>query len=321
MNTAASGQTEQVASVPKELAACRLDRVASVLFPDYSRSLLTQWIREGRLTIEGMRGVPKRKVQAGECLRLQPDESRIETEAEPEAMQLAIVFEDEDLIVIDKPAGLVVHPGAGNTKSTLVSGLMHHRPALAGLPRAGLVHRLDADTTGLLVVAASRLAHKTLVEAIAARRVKREYQAIVEGCMIAGRDFDAPIGRHPKQRMRQAVREDGRPARTSVRVAQRFRAHSRLQARLHTGRTHQIRVHLSHAGFPLLGDRKYGARGMLPKSPHADLVSAVQGVARHMLHAATLGFAHPRSGEDMTFDAPMPADMEHLLQALTVDAA
>jgi len=316
-----SGQIEQVASVPKALAACRLDRAASVLFPDYSRSLLTLWIREGRLTIGGRREAPKRKVREGERLCLLPCDSPIESHAGPEAMDLNIVYEDEDVLVIDKPAGLVVHPGAGNVHGTLASGLMHHRPALERLPRAGIVHRLDAETTGLLVVAASRLAHKTLTHAIAARLVKREYQAVVEGRMISGRDFDAPIGRHPAQRTRQAVREDGREALTSVRVAERFRAHSRLHARLHTGRTHQIRVHLSHAGFPLVGDRKYGARGILPKSPHDTLLAAIQGVTRHMLHAARLGFAHPRSGDDMAFESPMPADMESLLQALQADAA
>ncbi len=316
-----SGRIEQVASVPKALATCRLDRAASVLFPEYSRSLLTLWIREGRLTIDGRREAPKRKVQEGERLCLLPNHSGTESNAEPEPMDLKIVYEDEDVLVIDKPAKLVVHPGAGNVRGTLVSGLMHYRPGLERLPRAGIVHRLDADTTGLLVVAANRLAHKTLAHAIAERHVKREYQAIVEGCMISGRDFCEPIGRHPTQRTRQAVREDGREARTSVRVAERFRAHSRLQARLHTGRTHQIRVHLSHAGFPLVGDRKYGARGILPKSPHGELLSASQGITRHMLHAAKLGFAHPRSGDDMAFISPMPADMESLLKALRTDAA
>ncbi|MCY4039960.1 MAG: RluA family pseudouridine synthase [Gammaproteobacteria bacterium] len=316
-----SSQVGQVASVPKALAACRLDRAASVLFPDYSRSLLTLWIREGRLTVDGRHESPKRKVREDERLCLRPDASRVETETAPEAMPLDIVYEDDDVLVIDKPAGLVVHPGAGNARGTLVSGLIYHRPALEALPRAGLVHRLDADTTGLLVVAASRFAHKALAHAIAARRITREYQAIVEGRMISGGDFDAPIGRHPTQRTRQAVREDGRSAQTSVRVTERFRAHSWLHARLHTGRMHQIRVHLSDAGFPLVGDRKYGARGILPKSPHDGLVPVMRGVTRHMLHAATLGFAHPRSGDDMTFDAPLPADMAQLLEALKIDAA
>ena len=320
MNQADAGQSKQVASVPKELATCRLDRAASALFADYSRSLLTQWIREGRLTVDGKRELPKRKVQEGEQLCLCPDEARLETEALPEAMRLSIAYEDEDVLVIDKPAGLVVHPGAGNVHGTLVSGLLHHRPSLQGLPRAGLVHRLDAETTGLLVVAASRLAHKVLTEAIATRSVKREYQAIVEGCLISGRDFDAPIGRHPRQRTRQAVRADGRPALTSVRVSERFEVHTLLRAQLHTGRTHQIRVHLSHAGFPLVGDRKYGARGVLPKSPRPQLVQALQGIGRHMLHAAELGFDHPRSGADMTFSSPMPADIEGLLKALRDDA-
>lgn len=321
MSFASEGQDQQVASVPKELAACRLDRAASILFPDYSRSLLTEWIRERRLTVDGRCEPPKRKVREGERLCLRPDEARLETEALPEPMALSIAHEDEDVLVIDKPAGLVVHPGAGNVHGTLVSGLLHHRPSLQGLPRAGLVHRLDAETSGLLIVAASRRAHKALSDEIAERRINREYRAVIEGCMISGGEFDAPIGRHPRLRTKQAVREDGRPARTTVRVMERFDAHTLVCAKLHTGRTHQIRVHLSHAGFPLVGDGKYGARGIMPCSPRAELREAIRGVGRHMLHAAVLGFTHPRSDRAMDFSSPMPADMAGLLEALRGDAA
>lgn len=321
MNDWDDDQSPQVASVPKHLATCRLDRAASLLFPDYSRSLLSLWIREGRLTLDGNHALAKRKVVEGEVLKLTPDQARIDGEEAAEAMPLRIVCEDEDILVLDKPAGLVVHPGAGIREGTLMNGLLHHRPALRRLPRAGLVHRLDADTSGLLVVAASSRAHKTLVEDIAARRVGREYQALVEGRMISGGDFDAPIGRHPRRRTQQAVRSDGRDALTSVRVLERYRSHSRISARLHTGRTHQIRVHLSHAGFPLVGDRKYGARGILSNSQSPRLHAAIQNCARHMLHAEKLSFTHPVQEVPLEFSSSLPPDMKEFVEALKRDAA
>ncbi len=321
MNGWDDDQSPRVASVPKHLAACRIDRAASLLFPEYSRSLLSLWIREGRLTLEGSQALPKHKVSEGDRLTLVPDHLRVASEVAPEPMHLNIVHEDEDIILLDKPPGLVVHPGAGHLEGTLMNGLLHHRAALCGLPRAGLVHRLDADTSGLLLVAASVRAYKTLVADIEARRVGREYQALVEGCMISGRDFDAPIGRHPTQRTRQAVRSDGRSALTSVRVLERYSAHSRVSARLHTGRTHQIRVHLSHAGFPVLGDHKYGARGLLPKSPTPALIAAIRGCTRHMLHAETLRFQHPLQEVPMEFFSSPPRDMEQLIEVLRQDAA
>ena len=321
MNGWDDDQSSQVASVPKHLASCRLDRAASLLFPEYSRSLLSQWIREGRLTLEGSQALPKHKVSEGDRLKLIPDQVRIASEVAPEPMPLNIVHEDEDILLLDKPPGLVVHPGAGHFEGTLMNGLLHHRPALRSLPRAGLVHRLDANTSGLLLVAATARAYKTLVADIEARRVGREYQALVEGCMISGGDFDAPIGRHPTQRTRQAVRSDGRSALTSVRVRERYSAHSRVAARLHTGRTHQIRVHLSHAGFPLLGDRKYGARGLLPKSPTPALVAAIRGCTRHMLHAEKLSFQHPLDAAPMEFCSSPPEDMAQIIEVLRQDAA
>ncbi len=309
-------QLRQVASVPKLLASRRLDHAARLLFPEYSRSLLSQWIRQGRLTLGGHSVLPKHKVSEGDILHLTPEQVRVESEAAAQAMHLDILFEDDAVIVLHKPAGLVVHPGAGHTQGTLMNGLLHHRPSLRALPRAGLVHRLDVGTSGLMLVAASERARRILIEDLAARRVGRLYQAFVEGRMIAGAEFDAPIGRHPRQRTRQWVRADGRDARTSVRVVRRHVAHTLVQARLHTGRTHQIRVHLSHAGFPLVGDSQYGARGLLPSQPTPALTRALRGVSRPMLHARQLTFNHPLDATPMEFSSALPDDMAHLAEAL-----
>ena len=232
-----------------------------------------------------------------------------------------MVHEDEDLLVIDKPAGLVVHPGAGNRDHTLVNGLVAHRAALSELPRAGIIHRLDKDTSGLLVVAASLPAHARLVEALQAREVERRYLAIAEGRMVAGQDVDAPIGRDPQNRTRQRIREDGKPALTRIRVRERFRAHTFVEAELATGRTHQIRVHMASIGHPLVGDRRYGARGRLPRGATPELVDAIRAFPRQALHAAELAFRHPVSGEEMHFRSALPEDMRELLRILAEDAA
>ena len=283
--------------------------------------MLSLWIREGRLTLRGESHPPKHKVAEGDLLCLIPDQAMVSSDALSQAMDLCIVYEDESVIVLEKPAGLVVHPGAGHRDGTLMNGLLHYRPELRKLPRAGLVHRLDADTSGLMLIAASTEAHTRLVEAIAARKVEREYQALVEGTMVAGAELGAPIGRHPRQRTRQAVRGDGRSALTSVRVIERFSAHTLVKARLHTGRTHQIRVHLSHAGFPLVGDQKYGARGVLPKSPCDELRTALRACRRQMLHAMRLGFIHPVDGSELAFSCERPSDMQALVELLRTDAA
>lgn len=308
--------SSRVASVPKQLSACRLDRAAAELFPEFSRSLLSKWIRAGRLTLGGHVAAAKDKVVEGDLLRLVPELTAQATEAAPQPMQLSILFEDEALIVLDKPSGLVVHPGAGHRDGTLMNGLLHHRPQLRHLPRAGLVHRLDANTSGLMLVAASLPAYTRLVESIAARTVGREYEALVEGVMVAGTDLGSPIGRHPQKRTKQAVREDGRPALTKVRVKERFAAHTLVDARLHTGRTHQIRVHLSHAGFPVVGDTKYGARGILPKSPSPELREGLQRVTRQMLHARRLRFNHPIDDSLLEFNSQPSRDMQNLLSLL-----
>lgn len=258
----------------------------------------------------------KHKVVEGDRLQLAPDLDTQATEAKAQAMPLSIVYEDDAVIVLDKPAGLVVHPGAGHRDGTLMNGLLHHRPQLRQLPRAGLVHRLDANTSGLMVIAASSSAHTKLVEEIARRSVRREYEALVEGVMVAGAELDSPIGRDHRRRTKQAVRRDGRPALSSVRVTERFAAHTLVDVRLHTGRTHQIRVHLSHAGFPLVGDKPYGARGILPKSPCPELRRALQNPGRHLLHAKRLRFIHPLEGATLEFNSNRPQDMRALVTLL-----
>ncbi|MGH8114372.1 MAG: RluA family pseudouridine synthase, partial [Rhodanobacteraceae bacterium] len=230
------------------------------------------------------------------------------------------VYEDGDLLVIDKPAGLVVHPGAGNRDGTLLNALLHHDPKLAQIPRAGIVHRLDKDTSGLLVVARSLPTQTALVAMLAARDIHRRYVAVVNGVPVAGGSVDAPLDRHPSDRLRRAVREGGRPAVTHYRVREKFRAHALLQCELESGRTHQIRVHMAHAGYPLVGDPLYGRGLKLPRGATPDLADALRGFKRQALHAERLAFAHPVSGEAMAFDAEPPRDFLDLLTVLRDDA-
>ena len=306
--------------VPERCAGERLDRVAAELLTDFSRSRLTAWIRDGRLTVDGRRERPAYRVLGGEPLVL---DVKVEPHGrdEPETVPFDVIHEDAHLLVVDKPAGVVVHPGAGNPAGTLVNGLLAHRPALAALPRAGLVHRLDKDTSGLLVVAANDAAHRALVEAMANREIERIYLAVVEGVLTAGRDVELAIGRDPERRTRQRVREDGRPALTRVRVKARYRAHTVVEATLGTGRTHQVRVHLSAIGHPLVGDRRYGARGRLPTHPSPALVAAVHGFRRQALHARALAFRHPVEETVLRFSSPAPPDIAGLMDLLEDDAA
>lgn len=306
--------------VPERCAGERLDRVAAELLADFSRSRLTAWIRDGKLTVDGRRERPAYRVLGGEPILLD-----VEVEAHglhaPEPVPFDVVHEDEHFLVVDKPAGVVVHPGAGNPSGTLVNGLIGHRPALAALPRAGLVHRLDKDTSGLLVVAASEAAHRSLVDAMANREIERVYLAVVEGVLTAGRDVELAVGRDPARRTRQRVREDGRPALTRVRVQGRYRAHTAVRATLGTGRTHQVRVHLSAIGHPLVGDRRYGARGRLPTHPSPELIEEIRAFGRQALHAHSLGFRHPASGVPLAFSSPAPTDIARLMAVLGADAA
>ncbi len=302
-------------TVPPESAGRRLDQALAQLFPEFSRSRLQEWIRSGLALVDGARKRPRDPVQGGECIHLHPV---YEIAGQPEAQEipLTIAHEDSELLVINKPAGLVVHPGAGNRDRTLVNALLHRFPELSGIPRAGLVHRLDKDTTGLLLVARTLSAHKALVAQLAERQIHRHYAAIVVGRIIAGGSVDAPIGRHPKKRTHMAVVQRGRPAVTHYRVQQHFPAHTLLSLALESGRTHQIRVHMSHIGHPLLGDPAYGRRLHIPTGASAALEQTLRTFHRQALHACALEFEHPGTGETLRIEAPLPEDMRALLAVL-----
>ena len=308
-------------TIPAERAGQRLDQALAELLPDYSRSRLKVWIESGEIRVDGLVRRPRDKVSGGESVAIAATLHE-ETRAEPQAIPLAIVHQDRHLFVIDKPAGLVVHPGAGNPDQTLQNALLALDPKLAALPRAGIVHRLDKDTSGLLVVARTLPAHTALVRMLEEREIHREYEAICRGVMTAGGTVDAPIDRHPTDRVRMTVRQGGRESVTHYRVIRRFRAHTHVRVQLETGRTHQIRVHLTHAGFPIVGDRVYGGRLLLPKGASAELVAALRAFPRQALHAARLEFAHPVvTGKAVECRAPLPADMQELLAVLARDAA
>ncbi|MCR9279612.1 MAG: RluA family pseudouridine synthase [Pseudomonadaceae bacterium] len=302
-----------------EAAGKRIDAVAASQFSEFSRSLLSRWLKEGRLTCNGEILAAKQRLHGGETLELTVP-AQTDGWHQAEIVDFDVLFEDEDLIVVNKPAGLVVHPGAGNASGTLVNGLLAHRAELSALPRAGIVHRLDKDTSGLMVVAASYRAHTQLVSALSEHRVARRYEAICEGAPPATSTIDLPIGRDSRQRTRQAVAPDGKRAVTHVSISQRYRAHSLLSVVLETGRTHQIRVHLSYQGFPLVGDARYGARRIVPVAASDALRMTIERFERQALHAAELSFVHPGSGEEVSFSQPAPADFESLREVLVQDA-
>lgn len=303
------------AKVPAELDGQRLDQIAAQLFSDYSRSRLQQWIKSGQLTVDGKTAKSRDPVFSGSRLQLdavlEPSERW-----EAQAITLNIVYEDAHLLVINKPAGLVVHPAAGHADGTLVNALLHHCPALATLPRAGIVHRLDKDTSGLLVVAKTLPAHHDLVAQLQERSVHREYEAIIYGVPTGGGTVNADIGRHPKDRQRQAVlTHGGKEAITHYRLIKRFHAHTHIRCLLETGRTHQIRVHMAHAGFPLVGDPLY-ARLKLPAGASSELREALRNFPRQALHARKLELLHPASGEPVSWEVPLAQDMVDLLAIL-----
>ena len=313
-------RTQHSARRPEELAGPRLDQALARMFPDYSRSRLKAWLLDGSVLIDGASRRPRDPVQGGESvvLTITPD---VAVRAGPESMALDVVFEDDDLLVVNKPAGLVVHPGAGNVSGTLMNGLLAHAAQLQSLPRAGIVHRLDKDTSGLLLVAKSLPAHTALVRELAERAISRQYLAICNGVLTGGGTIDAPIERHPVDRTRMAVRDNGRPAVTHYTVIERFRAHTFVNVVLETGRTHQIRVHFAHRRHPLVGDPVYGGRLALPAGATEALRDALRAFRRQALHAARLELKHPVSGEDLSFEVAPPGDFEALLQTLREDIA
>jgi len=310
---------QRTAIVPPEHAGSRLDQVLAQLFSEFSRSRLQQWVKEGAVLVDGRVLRPRDKLLGGESITVNAAVEAVD-EVRPQAIALNVVYEDDAILVIDKPAGLVVHPGAGNPEGTLQNALLHHAPALAGVPRSGIVHRLDKDTSGLMVAAKTLQAHKALVDQLQARTVKREYLALVNGTFTAGGRIEAPIGRHPRDRIRMAVVDTGREAVTHYRIQQRYQAHTLLLAALETGRTHQIRVHMAHIGHPLVGDPLYGGRLQLPKGATETVREALRGFRRQALHATRLALQHPASGEEMGWEAPPPDDMQVLLNTLEQEA-
>ena len=310
----------RTATVPDASAGRRFDAVLAELFPQFSRSRLTTWIKAGEVLLDGAVPRPRDPVMGGERVELNVVLDT-QTEAEPQDIPLSVLYEDDQVIVVDKPAGLVVHPGAGNPDGTLVNALLFRDASLSTLPRAGIVHRLDKDTSGVMVVARTLEAHNALVEQLSARDVHRQYLAVVVGALVSGGTADAPIDRHPRDRLRMAVRDDGRDAVTHYRLRERFRAHTALECRLETGRTHQIRVHMAHLRHPILGDPMYGGALKLPKGASETTAGMLRGFRRQALHAETLEFRHPTSGEAIRCSAPLPDDMQALLKVLRADVA
>ena len=314
-----SSQISLAAQTEFQHFGLRLDQVIADLFPDYSRSKLKEWILAGNVTVNGeVCKVPRQKMTGDELIEIEAEITQQVANA-PQRIELDIVYEDDSILVINKPADLVVHPGAGNQDGTLLNALLAHVPGIDKVPRAGIVHRLDKDTTGLMIVAKTLPAQTHLVEQLQSRVMSREYEALAFGTMIAGGIVDAPIGRHATKRTHMAVREFGKPAVTHYRVIEKFRAHTHLRLKLETGRTHQIRVHMAYIKHPLVGDPVYGGRWRLPKGASEEFADTLRNFKRQALHAAQLSLYHPQTDEWMTWQAPLPEDMVSLIESTCED--
>ncbi len=308
------------AVIPAELAGKRLDQALARMFTEHSRSRLQAWIKDGLVSVNNETVNQRKPVRGGEYIEIR---ASYETQEKwsAEDIPVDIIYEDKALMIINKPPGLVVHPGAGNRGQTLLNALLHHDPGLEIVPRAGIVQRLDKDTSGIMVVARTPECHNRLVADLQARTVKREYQAIVNGVMTAGGTIDKPIGRHPRKRTQMAVVEHGKPAITHYRVVEKFSHHTHIRIQLETGRTHQIRVHMASLKHPLVGDPVYAGRAKVPKQISDDLLARLQAFPRQALHACALSLTHPLSQETVTFEVPLPEDMQALLSALRANEA
>ena len=303
------------ARIPIQSHGMRLDQVVAELFPDYSRNRLATWIKEGRLTVDGKTMKPRDKALASAHVVLEvADEPVIDWQ--PQTLPLDVIFEDEHILVVNKPAGMVVHPAAGHTDGTLVNALLGYAPELDTLPRGGIVHRLDKETSGIMFVARSALAHKSLVAQLSERTVSRTYCAVCTGALTGGGKIDAPIDRHPTARTKMAVVADGKPAVTHYRIAHRFKHYTQLQVTLETGRTHQIRVHMAHRKWPLIGDPVSAGRQPIPAGASEPLNTALRTFPRQALHAQALEFEHPATGDWMEFETELPDDLVELLEVL-----
>jgi 23S rRNA pseudouridine1911/1915/1917 synthase len=310
---------KQIMSIPDDFAGLRLDQALARMFPEYSRSRLKEWLLAGAIVVEGGPKRPRDAVSGGERVTLQPLAEQ-SVRAEPEPIELDLVHEDDDLLVVNKPAGLVVHPGAGNPAGTLMNGLLHHVSSLEEVPRAGIIHRLDKDTSGLLLVAKSLTIHTALVRLLAAREISRHYLAVCNGVLTGGGTIRQPISRHPVDRKRMSVQQNGKPAVTHYTVKERFAAFTYVDVKLETGRTHQIRVHFAHRRNPLVGDQVYGGRLALPKGASDELVQVLRHFKRQALHATRLAFEHPSSGEQVDLKVAPPKDFQMLVEVMRRDA-
>lgn len=303
------------ATIPAEMSGKRLDQILALMLPEHSRARMQAWIRDGRIKVNMKPLRPCDRMRGGERLEIDVEIER-RAEMVAEAMPLSIIYEDESLLVVDKPAGLITHPGAGVRQHTLMNGLLHHDPELGRLARAGIVHRLDKDTSGLLVVARTPQMHTCLVRQMHSRQIRRQYVTLVTGGLIGGGVVDQPVGRHPRYRTRMAVVNNGRPAKTHYRIAKKYPYHTRLRITLETGRTHQIRVHMAWLGHPIVGDPVYSAGQQLLKGMSPELIRLIRDFPRQALHAHTIELKDPRDGRIRHWQAPLPADINGLIGAL-----